>query len=354
MHLTSHCFPLVSSGPFLPTPNHTAIAQGANMNGVWVPPANHLVTGKLIGWAAVAQVTSVRVPGYWIHARGSALSVGAAPQPGEKVVYQLHGGAYVRLSAYPRDPTANISKGYVAHLTGVQRVFSVEYRLASAPPYATEHPFPTQLLDALAGYAYLVGLGFAPADIVVSGDSAGANLVLALTRYLVEYADAPGVELPAPPGALILLSPWADIGSTTETLKATGSVSTNLRSDYIRGDDSTAWAKAAFTGPHGISAADTNEYISPASLYPGLEVDFGGFPRTFIVAGGAEVLYDSIVTLRERMAAGLGEGDGVRDAEGKVRWYEVPDGVHDYLVFTWHEPERTETFKAIDKWLNAS
>ena len=338
----------------MPTANYTAIAPWASANGVWVSPVNNLVTGKLKDWAAIAQVTSVRVPGYWMHARGSALAVGAVPQPGEKVVYQLHGGAYVRLSANPRDPTANIARGYVAHLTGVQRVFSIEYRLASAPPYATEHPFPTQLLDALAGYAYLTGLGFAPADIVISGDSAGANLALALTRYLVEYADTLGIELPAPPGALVLLSPWGDIGDTTQTLKATGSVSTNLRTDYIRADDSIVWVKTAFTGPHGLAAADTNEYISPASLHPELNVHCRGFPRVFIVAGGAEVLYDSIVTLRERMAADIGEGDGVREAEGKVRWYEAPDGVHDYLVFPWHEPERTDTFKAIDKWLNAS
>jgi len=47
----------------------------------------------------------------------------------------------------------------------------------------------------------------------------------------------------------------------------------------------------------------------------------------------------------------LGEGNGVEPDDGKVRYFEAPDGIHDYLVFTWHEPERTNTFKAINKWV---
>ncbi len=107
-------------------------------------------------------------------------------------------------------------------------------------------------------------------------------------------------------------------------------------------------------GPARISCGRHERVHLPSLFSPRAQCTLSRFPCVFIVAGGAEVLYDSIVTLRERMAADIGEGDGVREAEGKVRWYEAPDGVHDYLVFPWHEPERTETFKAIDKWLNAS
>jgi len=71
------------------------------------------------------------------------------------------------------------------------------------------------------------------------------------------------------------------------------------------------------------------------------------------VAGGAEVLYDSIVVAKDRMVKDLGEGNGVKPDEGKVRFYVGADAVHDYLVFTWHEPERTKTFKEINKWLSA-
>jgi acetyl esterase/lipase len=105
------------------------------------------------------------------------------------------------------------------------------------------------------------------------------------------------------------------------------------------------WSKPFFVGPHGLGAGTSNRYISPASK--SLTTSFSGFPRTLIFAGGAEMLYDSIVTLKNRMAADMGEGDG----EGQVTYHEVPEAVHDYLALPWFEPERTETLQAIGKWL---
>lgn len=335
-------------------PNHLAITPGPGVNGVWVGTANHLVTGDLKLWAKIANVSSIRVPGYWMHKKGTSIKVASAPQPGEKVVYQLHGGGYVRLSAHPKDITSNISKGYLKNLDLVNRVFSIEYRLASTKPFQVAHPFPTQLLDALAGYSYLVNVvGFAPENIVVSGDSAGGNLAHALTRYLTEYQDSTEINIPAPPGALILLSPWVDL-STTSPSSPNSSAKAFVSSDYLGSHRGLNYAEQAFCGPHGLGAANTNPYISPASLHSGLIIDFKKFPRTFIVAGGAEVLYDSIKILRDRMIKDLGEGDGVEPNDGKVRYLEAPDGVHDYLVFPWHEPERTSAYRAINKWLAAA
>lgn len=75
----------------------------------------------------------------------------------------------------------------------------MDYRLATA------HPFPAQLFDALAAYAYLVeSCSVDPSNITVSGDSAGANLALALVRYLRDTKVLPM------PGALVLLSPFCD------------------------------------------------------------------------------------------------------------------------------------------------
>ncbi|KAF9484993.1 alpha/beta-hydrolase [Pholiota conissans] len=336
-------------GPLLSTVDHRAIASGAGANGVWVGAASHLITGKLQTWADIAKVTSVRLPGYWVHKKGTSIKVGSKPQPGERVIYQLHGGAYIRLSANPKDITASIAKGYVEYIDTVQRVFSIEYRLASSKPYEVAHPFPAQLIDALAGYNYLVNIvGFAPENIIISGDSAGGNLAHALTRYLTEYQGTPDVPLPCPPSALILLSPWVDL-STSHDKIPNGS-----RLDHPTPDGGIDYAKSAFCGPHGVGAAETNEYISPASLHPSLAVDFKKFPRTFIASGGADGLYGSILTLKKRMVADLGEGDGVEPGDGRVRYYEAPDAIHDYLVFVWHEPERSATYKAINKWIHAS
>lgn len=327
------------------------------MQGVWIGAANHLVTGDLKVWAQTADVSSVRVPGYWTHKKSISIKVASPQQPGEKIIYALHGGGYVRLSAHPSDLTAAIVRGLLKHVESVTRVFSLEYRLAVGKPFKPAHPFPTQLLDALAGYNYLVNIvGFSPDDIIIVGDSAGANLAHALTLYLTEYKDTTEVALPAPPNALILLSPWADLGTTHIKLPK-GSARTLQASDYVdvaSVKSGIHYSIDAFTGPHGHEITEINPYVSPASLDPGLSVDFKNFPRTFIVGGGAEVLIDSIRTLKDRMIKDLGEGNGVEEGEGKVRYYEVPDGIHDYIVFPWHEPERTNTLVEINKWVSGT
>jgi acetyl esterase/lipase len=105
------------------------------------------------------------------------------------------------------------------------------------------------------------------------------------------------------------------------------------------------WSRQAFVGPHGLGAAGINRYISPASL--SVTASFTGFPRTFIIAGGAERLYDIIITLKNRMVADMGEGGG----DGQVTYYEGPDAVHDYIAFAWFDPETTDTLQAIAEWL---
>ena len=53
-------------------------------------------------------------------------------------------------------------------------------------------------------------------------------------------------------------------------------------------------------------------------------------------------MLDQIGTLRDKMVEELGEGDGRAGSTGKVTYFEAEDGVHDYLLFGWDEPERGE------------
>ncbi len=148
-----------------------------------------------------------------------------------------------------------------------------------------ENPFPAALLDALAGYAYLIDeVGFEPADIIVVGDSAGGNLALALVRYLIEE----DTKL-APPGALILLSPWADMGNSHKE-DPLGSPYTNQNSDFPNSPRALArglefmptipsWPLRALTAS---DFAGNTPFISPASLYlKDDEVSFENFPTHF-------------------------------------------------------------------------
>ena len=114
------------------------------------------------------------------------------PDPGLTVIH-FHGGGYCVGSA-------STAREWAAHLsarTGC-RVVLPQYRLAP------EHPHPAALEDARAVLKALSGQD-QPGPVLVSGDSAGGGLALALTLALRDE----GQELPA---GCILLSPWLDLG----------------------------------------------------------------------------------------------------------------------------------------------
>ena len=78
---------------------------------------------------------------------------------------------------------------------------------------APENPYPAALEDAVAAYRGLLGEGWDPQAITLSGDSAGGGLVLALLLYLRDH----GVPLPA---AAACISPWVDLEGTGESFTA--------------------------------------------------------------------------------------------------------------------------------------
>jgi len=240
-------------------------------------------------------------------------------------------------------------------------LLAVEYRLSSTHPLPEQHPFPAALLDALAGYIHLVDvMGYDPSDIIVAGDSAGGNLALALTRYLVENKGRAGTDtptLPAPPGYLLLISPWTDLSNShvdthlmfippggNRELVARSAYSNDMDvvGDDLLGKKYPSYSLSAYVGPFGLGMALSNRYISPASLHRSLEASFVGFPRTFIVAGGAERFFDQICTLRDMM---------MRDMdEGQVMYYEETDGIHDFIGYPSH-PGYRAALDAIGDWL---
>ncbi|KAH7343936.1 Alpha/Beta hydrolase protein [Rhizoctonia solani] len=234
---------------------------------IWVDSVpSELIVGEIKRLAQVCGAQSVRIPAYgfgkWDSARDLA-------RDGERIVLNLHGGAYIAGTAHPEDPTANIPRGYLKY--GVSRVLSVDYRLSKTHPYPPVAPFPTALLDALAGYIYVTRtLGFKPQNVIVSGDSAGGNLALALARYLRDSTEL-GLGMP---GGLVLISPWTDpVGTYIGTLVDNSPAMLNAKSDYIGlpGAETDInsryyYALRALVGPMSIKDAGQNAYITPASL----------------------------------------------------------------------------------------
>ena len=117
----------------------------------------------------------------------------------------------------------------IANATG-GRCLSIRYRLAP------QDPFPTALLDSLVAYLSLLyplqgsfHEAVKPEHIVFAGDSAGANLVFALTQLLLEFQRRDtkvrwnGEERTIPlPAGISGNSPWLDITQSMPSCEANG------------------------------------------------------------------------------------------------------------------------------------
>ncbi|KAF9790472.1 alpha/beta-hydrolase [Thelephora terrestris] len=319
---------------------------------VWIPELKEDLVGALGEHAASAGVKSIAIPAYWILKEGSRWSPEhEKPLKDEKVMVYFHGGAFVLGTAYPTHPTAALPKGLLKYSRSLSRVLSVDYRLSSGPPFEYANPFPCAVIDGISAYKYLVReMGFLPQNITIGGDSAGGNIALAVTRYIVES------RLPhlPPPGRLIPASPAADLSFSRAGPNTSHYL--NAASDMF---DLTPTAESispdkphrrAYLGGMNPEESRYNRYISPASRFaipPDVDGDtklFSGFPRSYVIGGGAEHMFDDIVALAEKM-----KEDGV-----DVTTDFPPDALHCYFVFSWQEPERTESFVKCADWLDAA
>ncbi|KAL3443959.1 Alpha/Beta hydrolase protein [Aspergillus insuetus] len=195
------------------------------------------------------------------------------------IVLHFHGGAFVFGGARPTEcgwGPKDLSKRLKCP------VLVPQYRLSDARDPTTA--FPAALQDAVTAYTYLLyTLNVRPENIVLSGDSAGGNLVLALLRYL-HYTQglkgASGTQLPS--RAALLWAPWVNLDKRGLELDDHRNAST----DFIFGDFGK-WGVRAYLPEGWTPEHALYPYISP------LGREFHTDVPIFIQTSTAEVLYDS-------------------------------------------------------------
>ena len=111
----------------------------------------------------------------------------------DRTLLYFHGGGYCIGSPLGHG-------AMVSHIAKAMRAtaYSMDYRMAP------EAPFPAAVDDALACYKALLDQGVSPAQIAISGDSAGGGLTLACALSI----KAAGLPQPA---CLLPISPWVDL-----------------------------------------------------------------------------------------------------------------------------------------------
>lgn len=192
----------------------------------------------------------------------------AGADPG-RVIFYLHGGAYAI-------GTAASSVGLASDLArrAGARLVSVDYRLAP------EHPHPAAIDDAVAAYRGLLDRGVAPSTIAIAGESAGAGLAAA-TLVALKHAELPQ------PSAAVLMSPWADLTLSGDSISAKAAVDPALTPEGLR---RRAIDYVADSDP-------TADLVSP------IFADLTSLPPLLIQAGSREILLDDATKLAARAAA---------------------------------------------------
>lgn len=241
-----------------------------------------------------ANIKPTNIGGVWFPQRLSTTPKGP-------VVLLIHGGAMVTGDGRSGDYGAFANN--LLNLSCIDTVFSVQYRLSG---YGNVNPFPAALQDILTAYLYLRNSCEIPArSIVIAGNSSGANLVVALVRYLQEVMPQLGSPLCA-----VVVSPWV---VPLESLAPGYSASRrlNYNTEYVA-DSFHKWGAKTYQPPNGV----TDDVLPYITL---LGQPFKTVVPILVTWGEREILGSAIVAWAKEMQSVAGN---------KVEVYCDKDAVH--------------------------
>ncbi|TCK21882.1 alpha/beta hydrolase [Pseudonocardia endophytica] len=253
------------------------------------PPAEGSVTPAQVGG----------INGLWI--RG--------PWSEGTTILHFHAGGYLIGSPTShRDLAARIGRAARA------QVFVADYRLAP------ENPFPAAFDDGVAAYRGILADGVDPSSLVVSGDSAGGGLALAVMAAARDCGD----PLPA---VGVLMSPWADLTLSGDSMSArepmdplvSRAVLTEMQQGYLQGADPADHRASPLLG------------------------NLAGLPPLLVQVGSSEVLEDDAVRI----------ADGVLRAGGDAVLQIGYEMVHVFQMFADQLPDADRAIDQIGAYVRA-
>ncbi|KAJ3098076.1 hypothetical protein HDU97_004335 [Phlyctochytrium planicorne] len=226
------------------------------------------------------------VNGHWIVEKSEQVPFAAGDSSQHQVLLYFHGGGYnVNSSQSFSDHHALLIKAFNSKAAAAKSdkrliIFSLDY------PLSPENPFPAPLNSAVDTVRWLSDV-LKISNIAIGGDSAGANLAIALLNKV--HSDPSLKAYTNVISSSVLFSPWVDV---TGTILPEGYES----NDYLTGQLGRQWG-LRYAG--AVSARDPR--ISPLFLKP---EDLAVAPSgTFVVYGTCEFLGTAIVRFIEMLKA---------------------------------------------------
>lgn len=246
------------------------------------PPPADLFTGMLAPGSGSRRVRPAAVDAVWFPGPPPPPPASPAEMAGQRVVLHFPGGAFVLAFSHEKSGRP-IADALNRHFRADRTVWA-QYRLSGTP----ETCFPAAVQDAVTFYHYLLSSGVDPRNIIVSGDSAGGNVALALARYI----QANRARLPLPRGFAVF-SPWV---SVTATAGRDYDSENHSQSDVLH-SSVLQWGADVYRPATQQLSAEAEAYISP--LHRPFEVS----APLYVQAGGAEGMHDQVRSFAEEMAA---------------------------------------------------
>lgn len=246
-------------------------------------------------------------PVVWFPGPPPATAEESAKLKTERIVLHFIGGAFCMGLGY-KHYGDDLWRMCSQHLKA-DRVIWSDYRICDGSP---ELQFPAPIQDAVTHYAYLISLGVNPKNIILSGDSAGGNVVITLIRHLELLQKQPNPSLPLPGGAIVY-SPFVNVIPTigTDFYKYENSQWDTVSSSLGQ------WGVDCYR-PAGKLSEEVEGFISP------LDNPFQTSVPIYIHDGDAEVLHENIKIFAGQMVK--------ENGEKIIRYHSTPTAPHDLLL----------------------
>lgn len=190
--------------------------------------------------------------------------------PRNRTLMYAHGGGYVLFSA-----RTSLTVPALMAVTSGDEVISVDYTLAPRGNWRTATDQVIAVYKSILAYHQ-------PNQVGLLGDSAGGGLIAGAVLKMRDQ------HVPLP-GALYLLSPWADITDTGDTYTTLALADPSLTTENLK------WGADAYAAP----VEQKNPYVSP--VYG----DYTrAFPPTLIQGGTREIFVSNFIRQYQAIRSG--------------------------------------------------
>lgn len=217
----------------------------------------------------------------------------------EKLIINFHGGGYTMPAS---DAMVEFMFQVIDSLTAQGKNVACLFLSYDLAPSAI---YPRQLQQGAALLQHvLTDLKFPPGNIILTGDSAGGNLITALLSHISHphpstTVNIAPIQLSAPLRGAVLISPWVEFDTSKPSFEL------NKSKDCLTVAALNQWSSAFLGVPYPHTGAldyYNNAITAPESWWKDLQVE-----DVLIVAAADEVLLDGVVAFEKKLSKGLGE-----------------------------------------------